>query len=133
MSYLKKQAVAKEETLTKGAALVLAFLVIELAGYALAVAETKIEEIIGRIVSLDTAANMVTIRTKQGEMSFYVNENTEITMGREEKLFSDLEVGEKVKVHYAVVEGKELAERIMVKPRRDKTSTEGVSNQKFQD
>jgi hypothetical protein len=133
MSYLKKQAVAKEETLTKGAALVLAFLVIELAGYALAVAETKIEEIIGRIVSLDTAANMVTISTKQGEMSFYVNENTEITMGREEKLFSDLEVGEKVKVHYAVVEGKELAERIMVKPRRDKTSTEGVSNQKFQD
>jgi hypothetical protein len=133
MSYLKKQVVAKEETLTKGAALVLAFLVIELAGYALAVAETKIEEIIGRIVSLDTAANMVTISTKQGEMSFYVNENTEITMGREEKLFSDLEVGEKVKVHYAVVEGKELAERIMVKPRRDKTSTEGVSNQKFQD
>jgi hypothetical protein len=133
MSYLKKQAVAKEETLTKGAALVLAFLVIELAGYALAVAETKIEEIIGRIVSLDTAANMVTISTKQGEMSFYVNENTEITMGREEKLFSDLEVGEKVKVHYAVVEGRELAERIMVKPRRDKTSTEGVSNQKFQD
>jgi len=129
MIYLKKQVIAKERTFTKVAALFLAFLVIDLAGYALAAAETKVEEIIGKIVSIDTTANMVTIKTKQGEMSFYVNEKTQITMGREEKLFSDLKVGDKVKVHYTTAEGKELAERIMVKPRKEKASTKGVFNQ----
>jgi hypothetical protein len=58
-------------------------------------------------------------------MSFYVSEQTQITMGREEKLFSDLNVGEKVKVHYSIAEGKEMAERIMVKPHNEKASTKG--------
>ena len=129
MIYLKKQVIAKERTFTKVAALFLAFLVIDLVGCAPAAAETKVEEIIGKIVSLDTTANMVTIKTKQGEMSFYVNEKTQITMAREEKLFSDLKVGEKVKVHYITEEGKELAERIMVKPPKEKASTKGVFNQ----
>jgi hypothetical protein len=129
MIYLKKQVIAKERTFTKVAALFVTFLVIDLAGYALAVAETEVEEIIGEVVSLDTTATMVTIKTKQGEMSFYVNERTQITMGREEKLFSDLKVGEKVKVHYIIAEGKELAERIMVKPCKEKASTKGVFNQ----
>jgi hypothetical protein len=129
MIYLGKQVIAKERTFTKVAALLLAFLVIDLAGYALAAAETEVEEIVGKIISLETAANMVTIKTKQGEMSFYVNEKTQITMGREEKLFSDLKVGDKIKVHYTTAEGKELAERIMVKPRKEKASAKGVLDQ----
>lgn len=115
-----------ERTSTKVAVLFLAFLVIELAGYTLAAAETKIEEIVGKIVSIDITANMLTIETKQGEMSFSINEKTQITMGRKEKYLADLKVGDKVKVHYTVVEGKELAERIMVKPYKKKSSTEGV-------
>jgi hypothetical protein len=128
MIYLKNQVTAKERTFTKAAVLLLAFLVIDLAWYALADAETEVEEIIGKIVSLDTTANMLTIKTKQGEMSFCVNEKTQITMGREEKLFSDLKVGEKVKVHYTTAEGKEVAERIMVKPPKEKGSMKGVVN-----
>jgi hypothetical protein len=126
---LKRQVIAKERTFTKVAALFLSFWIIDLAGYALAAEETEVEEIVGVIVSLDTTANMVTIKTKQGEMSFCVNEKTQITMGREGKLFSDLKVGEKVKVHYTTTEGKELAERIMVKPHKEKASTKGVFNQ----
>jgi hypothetical protein len=126
MIYLKKEVTPKERTFIKAAALLLAFLVIDLAGYALAAEETEVEEIVGVIVSLDTTGNMLTIKTKQGEMSFYINEKTQITMGREEKLFSDLKVGEKIKVHYTTVEGKELAERIMVKPPKEKGSTKGV-------
>jgi hypothetical protein len=126
MIYVKKEVTAKERTFIKAAALLLAFLVIDLAGYALADAETEVEEIIGKVVSLDTTANMLTINTKQGEMSFYINEKTQITMGREEKLFSDLKVGEKIKVHYTTAEGKEVAERIMVKPPKEKGSTKGV-------
>jgi hypothetical protein len=129
MIYLKKDVIAKERTLTKVAALFLAILVIDLAWYALSAAETEVEEIVGKIVSLDTTATMVTIKTKQGEMSFCVNEKTQITMGREKRLFSDLKVGEKVKVHYIIAEGKEVAERIMVKPPKEKPSAKGVVNQ----
>jgi hypothetical protein len=50
-------------------------------------------------------------------------------MGREERLFSDLKVGEKVKVHYTTAEGKDLAERIMVKPPKAKASSKGDLNQ----
>lgn len=129
MIYLRRQVIAKERTFTKVATLFLAFLVIDLAGYVLAAAETQVEEIIGVIVSLDTTANMLTIKTKQGEMSIHINEKTQITMGREEKLFSDLKVGEKVKVHYTTAEGKELAERIMVKCPKAKASMKGDLNQ----
>jgi RNase P/RNase MRP subunit p29 len=118
-----------ERTSTKLAVLLWAFLVIELAGYTLAAAETKIEEIVGKIVSIDITENMLTIETKQGEMSISINEKTQITMGREEKYFSDLKVGEKVKVHYTIVDGKELAERIMVRPYKKKSPTEGVFEQ----
>jgi hypothetical protein len=122
----KRQVIVKERSLTKVAALFLAFWIMDLAGYALAAEETEVEEIVGEIVSLDLTANMVTIKTRQREMSVYVNEKTPITMGREEKLFPDLKVGDRVKVHYTTVEGKELAERIMVKPRKEKAPTKGV-------
>jgi hypothetical protein len=127
--YLKEQVIAKERTFTKVAALFLAVSLVNLAGYVLAAAETQVEEIIGVIVSLDTTVNMLTIKTRQGEMSFYINEKTQITMGREERLFSDLKVGEKVKVHYTTAEGKDLAERIMVKPPKPKASSKGDLNQ----
>jgi len=104
-------------------------LVIELAGYTLVAAETKIEEIVGKIISIDITENTLTIETKQGQMSISVNEKTQITMGREEKYFSDLKVGERVKVHYTIVEGKELAERIMVRPHKKKSPAEGVVEQ----
>lgn len=125
MISLKKQAIAKERRFPKVATLFLAFLIIDLAAYVLAAAETQVEEIIGVIVSLDTTANMLTIETRQGEMSFHVNEKTEITMGREEQLFSDLKVGQKVKVHYTTADGNELAERIMVKPPKAKACPKG--------
>ena len=129
MIYLKEQGIAKERAFTKVAALFLAVSLINLAGYVLAAAETQVEEIIGVIVSLDTTANMLTIKTRQGEMSFYIDEKTQITMGREERFFSDLKVGEKVKVHYTTAEGKDLAERIMVKSPKAKAPSKGDLNQ----
>jgi hypothetical protein len=129
MTDLEKQVIAKERIFIKVVTLFLAFWIIDLAGYALGTEETEVEEVVGVIISLDTTANIVTIKTRQGEMKVYVNEKTQITMGKEEKLFSDLKVGDKVKVHYTTAEGEELAERIMVKPRKEKSSTEGVFNQ----
>jgi len=120
-----------ERTSTKIAVLFLACLVIDLTGYPLTASETQVEveEVVGDIVSMDITVTMLTIKTKQEEMSFYVNEDTQITMGKEEKHFSDLKVGDKVKVHYTVVEGKELAERIMVRPPRKERLPKGVFDQ----
>ncbi len=87
---LKMPVIVKEPTFTKVAALLLAMCITELVGYALAAAETEVEEVVGKIVSLDPTAHIVTIDTRQGEMTVYVNEKTQITMRREEKLFSDL-------------------------------------------
>lgn len=125
MRCLKWGVFTGERTFTRVAALLLAFLVLDLAGFTLAAEEIKGEETIGRIILLDTAANMVTIQTKQGEMSFYVYEKTQITMAKEAKLFSDLRMGEKVKVYYIISEGKELAERVIVKPPKKKRSPIG--------
>jgi hypothetical protein len=123
----KKKMLAKERPYNKIVALLLIFLVIDLAGHSLAAAETDIDididEIVGKITSIDAAATIVTIKTRQGEMSVYITEKTQITMGREEKLFSDLKVGDKIKVHYTISEGKELALRIMVKPHKEKDCT----------
>jgi hypothetical protein len=128
MTDLKKQGIAKERTYIKVIALFLVFWIMDLAGYALAAEETQVEEVVGVIVSLDTTSSMLTIKTRQGEMRVSVNEKTQITMGKEEMLFSDLKVGDKVKVHYTTEEGKDLAERIMVKPRKEKISTRGACN-----
>ena len=132
MISLKAPVIFKERTFIKIAALLLAICIIDLAGYALAAAETEVEEVVGKIVSLEPTANMVTIETRQGEMTVYVDEKTQITMRREEKLFSDLKVGDKVKIHYITEEGKELAERIMVKHRKEEGSTKGASSQRLQ-
>ncbi len=129
---LKMPVIVKERTFTKVAALLLAVCITELAGYALAAAETEVEEVVGKIVSLDPTAHMLTIEARQGEMTVYVDEKTKITMRREERLFSDLKVGDKVKIHYATEEGKERAERIMVKHRKEEGSKKGASNQRLQ-
>jgi hypothetical protein len=129
MACLRKQEIVMERASTKLTVLLWAFLVILFAGHTLAAGETKIEEIVGKIVSIDITENMLTIETKQGKMSISVNEKTQITMGREEIYFSDLKVGERVKVHYTIVEGKELAERIMVRRYEKKSPTGGVFEQ----
>jgi hypothetical protein len=129
MICLRKQEIIMERTSTKVAVLLLACLVIDLAGYPLAAAEIEVEEAVGKIISLDISLAMLTIRTKQEEISFYVKEKTQITMGKEEKHFSDLKVGDKVKVHYIEVEGKELAERIMVRPHKKEAPRKEVFDQ----
>jgi predicted ATP-grasp superfamily ATP-dependent carboligase len=113
MIHSRKEAITIERTIAKVAILLLAFPIIELAGDSLAA--TKVVEITGEIVSVNISTNMLTVKTKRGEMDFKVNEKTQITMGKEQKQLSDLKPGEKVKVYYTVVEGEELAEMIMVK------------------
>lgn len=118
MIHSRKEAITIGRTTGKAAFLLLVFSIIGLSGKT--VAATKVVEIMGEIVSVDLTTNMLTIKTKKGMMSININEKTQITMGEEQKQLSDLKPGEKVKVHYTVVGGEELAERIMVRPVRKK-------------
>ncbi len=79
-------------------------------------AAPKAVEIIGKIVSVNLTTNMLTIKTRKGEVSINVNGKTQITIGKKQKQLSDLKPGEKVKVHYTISKREELAERIMVRP-----------------
>jgi len=104
-----------ERTVVLAIALVFALSVMGLTGNCIATTKAKSKEITGKIVSVDTVKNLLTMKTKKGEMTFNVNEKTQIMMGKEQRHLSDLKAGEKVKVYYTHVEGKDLAERIIVK------------------
>lgn len=94
----------------------IAFLSTGVDGNALGLIKAKSRLIIGEIVSFEPSKNLLTVKTKKGEMNFNLNERTKIKMGKEEKGFSDLKAGEKIKVYYTIVDGKDLAELIMIKP-----------------
>lgn len=100
--------------IVKVIALLVALSVIGFVGNASATGKVKAKEMAGQIQSLDTTANTLVLKIKKGEITFAVNDKTQIMMGKEQKHLSDLKVGEKVKVHYTHIEGKNLADRIMV-------------------
>ena len=89
--------------------------IIECKGNAMALAKVKSKEITGEIVSVDASKNLLTVKTKKGEMAFSLDEKTKIKMGKETRSISDLKVGDKIKVYYIHVDGKDLAETIMVR------------------
>lgn len=73
------------------------------------------KEVTGEILSIDLEKNLLTMKTKNGEMTFRLNEKTKIKIRKEEKNISDLKEGDKIKVYYTNVDGKDLAEIIMIK------------------
>lgn len=68
----------------------------------------------GEVVSLDTAAKMLTVKNKKGDMTFNVGEKTKIMMGKHKKLLANLKAGDKVSVSYSQLEGKNMAEKIVM-------------------
>lgn len=95
--------------------LIFALSVIGLTENAIATAKAKTKGITGEIVSIDATKNLLNVKTKKGEMTFAIDEKTKIKMGKEEKNISDLKVGEKIRVYYSHIDGKDLAETIIVK------------------
>lgn len=84
-------------------------------GNAMGIIKSRMKEVTGEIVSMDLAKNLLTIKTINGEMTFRLNEKTKIKIRKEEKRISDLKTGDKIKVYYTHVNGKDLAEIIMIK------------------
>jgi Cu/Ag efflux protein CusF len=79
------------------------------------IAITKSKEIVGEIVSVDTNKNQLILKTKKGDVIFDLNEKSKISIRKESKNLSDLKIGDKVKIYYIQMEGKNIVERIIIK------------------
>jgi hypothetical protein len=80
----------------------------------------KVNHVIGKVKTVDTAAQTLTIAKKvngkEQETVIAVDKETSITMGKEKKTLADLKVGNNVVVKYTEVEGKNVAKIIAIKP-----------------
>jgi hypothetical protein len=72
----------------------------------------------GEVVSVDSAAKTVTIKGKKGSMTFTVDDKTRIVRGQKRKTLADLQPGDKLKVKYTEVGGKNVAQKMTVSTAR---------------
>jgi hypothetical protein len=68
----------------------------------------------GEVISVDIDAKTVILMAKKGEVTFTVDDKTRILMGRQHKAMADLKVGKKCRVSYHVVDGKNVASKIVI-------------------
>ncbi len=94
-------------------------LIIAVAGPAIATDakdNVKIKKLItGEVVTVDTAANSLTLKGKRAEVVISTNEKTVVQVGKENKSLADVKVGDKIAVRYSEIDGKTLAESIVVR------------------
>jgi ribosomal protein S1 len=84
-----------------------------------AVEKPKIKMVTGEVKAVDTAASTVTVvkklKGKEIETVVTVDSKTKIMMGKEKKALADVMAGDKVKVKYTEVDGKNVAKSIAIK------------------
>ena len=98
-----------------------AFLMI---GSAIAADRIIVKQITGDIVTIDVAVKTLTVRGKKAEVVITADDKTAVKMNKEKKTLSDIQVGDKVKLKYAEIEGKKIARSIEIKTA--KTEKKGV-------
>jgi len=83
----------------------------------------------GPVVSIDAAAKTVTVHSVEGvttaadnrwkgDMTFDTNEMTKISMDKGKKKFTDIKTGQNVEVKFHVMDGKNVAAKIMIMPEK---------------
>lgn len=70
----------------------------------------------GNVVSVDKAANTITIKDKDGEIAFTVTKKTHVIIDAKRRSINLLVPGEKVSVRYVTKGGKNIAKRIILMP-----------------
>jgi Cu/Ag efflux protein CusF len=68
----------------------------------------------GTIGAIDMKAGTLMVKEKKGELTVSVDNATKIFAGKSHKTLADLKSGEKVFIHYEIVDGKNIAKRINV-------------------
>ncbi|MEW6674816.1 MAG: hypothetical protein AB1348_02150 [Nitrospirota bacterium] len=80
----------------------------------------KIRQVTGEVKAVDAVAKTITVakkvKDKVEETVVTVDDKTKITLGKEKKTLVDVKVGDKVTVKYQVVDGKNVAKSVAIKP-----------------
>ena len=82
-------------------------------------APVKIKHVGGEVTAVDSKAGTLSVKGKKEEVSLTTDSKTIIRSGKEKKTLADVKVGDKVRVKYTVVDGKNVAKSIaigMMKP-----------------
>ena len=79
-------------------------------------APEKVMSIMGDVVAVDAKAMALTVKGKKGDVALSTNDKTTVRMGKEKKTLADVKVGDKVKVKYTEVGGKNVAKSVAIKP-----------------
>jgi Cu/Ag efflux protein CusF len=91
---------------------------------AMPVEKPKVQRVTGDVKAVDMKAKTITVtkmmKGKAEETVVTVDDKTKIMMDKEKKALADVKVGEKVKVIYTEVEGKNVAKSITIMPAEKK-------------
>jgi ribosomal protein S1 len=79
-------------------------------------APEKVMSVTGDVVAVDAKAMTLTVKGKKGDVALSTNDKTTVKMGKEKKALADVKVGDKAKVKYTEVDGKNIAKSIAIKP-----------------
>ena len=81
----------------------------------------KIKQVTGDVKAVDTKAKTVTVtkkmRGKATDTVVTVDDKATIMMDKEKKALADVKAGDKVKVKYTEIEGKNVAKSIAIQPK----------------
>jgi Cu/Ag efflux protein CusF len=124
--------IVRTSLVKKALSIVLAtLLAITVVGLAVAKDNVKIKKLItGEVVTVDTAANSLTLKGKKAEVVIHTNEDTVVQVAKEKKSLADVKVGAKIAVRYSEIDGKNLAESIVVRPEKDPVPAKSAKPEK---
>jgi Cu/Ag efflux protein CusF len=78
------------------------------------VEKTKVKQIRGEIVKLDTKAGTLSVKSKRQEVALLTDSSTIVLIGKEKKTLADLKIGDRVKAKYIQADGNNMAKSISV-------------------
>ncbi len=85
------------------------------------VEKPKVKQVTGDVKAVDVKAKTVTVTKKMRDKAMdtvvTVDDKTKIMMDKEKKALADVKAGDKVKVKYTEIEGKNVAKSIAIQPR----------------
>lgn len=94
-------------------------------GSAIAIDKVLIRQVTGDVVTIDTTIKTLTVKGKKAEVVIVADDKTIVKIDKEKKTLSDIKIGDKVTVKYAVIDGKYIARSIEIKPvKTEKKATE---------
>lgn len=90
-------------------------------GAAMPVEKPKVKQVTGDVKAVDATAKTVTVTKKMRDKAMdtvvTVDDKTKIMMGKETKALADVKAGDKVRVKYTEIGGKNVAKSIAIQPK----------------